>query len=366
VGDAGALIERVLGRGDAGDDPASALVLADWAQERGDLPLVAAALDRAFGLAPGDVAVGRRRAECLAQLAVSEHGLVFRYVPAGTFLMGSPGGDADERPVHAARTAGYWLTDTPVSWAAYCELMGWEPPPNGMPKAGEEAASFALGFEHRIRMQYCETETLRAMDWHAHAQDDRIGALFPKPPRRQAERPWTWDAKPMVACSWQEAEDLGRTLSTPTVSYGLPTEAEWEKAARGGLIGKRYSWGDEAPDAARCDFDHFGEFAIRPPRELPPNGYGLHGMCGGVWEWTADTYDALAYLAARPPVPADRELPRALRGGSFTDCADAVTVSFRMALTSSDWRSDTPGGEHATPNVGFRLFRRPGTATALR
>src|SRR5207245_2031851 len=134
--------------------------------------------------------------------------------------------------------------------------------------------------------------------------------------------------------------------------YGLPSEAEWERAARGGLIGQRYSWGDERPDPSRCDFDHFEEFHLAEPRSLPPNGYGLYGMCGGVSEWTSSPYDALAYHPRRPdggPNPTNR----VLRGGSSADGAEAVTVSFRATIVGWDPETDVPYDDADNPNVGF-------------
>jgi formylglycine-generating enzyme required for sulfatase activity len=350
------LTERVLGQAGAGGDRGAALVLADAAIERGEPALLAAALDRAWGLDPTDARVAALRAQALDALALREHGLVFRYVPEGSFLMGSEHGDLDERPVHPERTAGFWLTEVPVSWADACRLLDWEPPPAGHPRTLE--GGFSLNLENRIRLQYCETQTLRAVDWHSHAGLELTGPV----PRRDPTAPDAWGDKPMVAVAWQVAAELGALLSTPGVTYGLPTEAEWERAARGGLIGKRYSWGDEPPSEARCDFGHFGTFVIRPPRELPPNGYGLFGTCGGVWEWTADPYDALRYHPRRPQTSFAEEAPRVLRGGSFVDEEAAVTVSFRMALTSEHFRAERDGGwrrnEQLTPTVGFRLVRR--------
>ncbi len=351
-----AMVTRVLGRS-TDDDPGDALVLADAALERGDQRLAAAALDRAFSLAPENESTARARAAALDALELREHGLVFRYVPTGTFLMGSTRGDLDEQPVRAVRVDGFWMTDVPISWAHSCELMGWVAPPQGVPENGE--GSFMLAQENKIRLQYCESETLAAGDWHAHAEPTLFGEVH----RRAEAGALDYSVKPMVAVSWQAAEALGERLSGgDAVHYGLPTEAEWERAARGGLAGKRYSWGDEAPDPSRCDFGHYGSFVIRPPRELPPNGYGLYGMCGGVWEWTADFYDALAYHPQRPPSTFTSLSPRTLRGGSFTDDALAVTVSFRMALSASLWSAERGRGQHDTPNVGFRLVRREGAA----
>lgn len=356
------LVEQVLGRGDAGESPAAARVLADAALEAANRPLAAAAFDRAYGLDPADGKVAAARAQLLSQLEVREHGLVFRFVPAGTFLMGSTSGDLDEQPVHPRRVGAFWLSDTPITWEDYCRLMDWSPPPEGAPRIADERA-FGLGIESRIRLQYCESQTLRAVDWHAHAGG--MEEHFGNPPRADAAAPQDWGQKPMVAVSWQAAEELGAALSTAAVEYGLPTEAEWERGARGGLIGKRYSWGDEPPDPSRCDCDHFGTFALRPPRSLPPNGYGLHGMCGGVWEWTSSSYDALAYHPRRSEPKTAELTQRVLRGGSFTDGPAAVTVSFRMAGCSEHWKApptqwnrDAGPRVHNSPNVGFRLVRR--------
>jgi formylglycine-generating enzyme required for sulfatase activity len=341
------LIERVLGRGDREDDAAHARVLADLAQEQGDKPVLAAALDRAFGLAPDDEQLQRLRAQVLNELTLEEHGLVFRYVPAGTFLMGSTTGDVDERPVHAVRVPAFWITDVPVSWADYCRLMGWEAPPDGSPPDRELDGPFpAQMLENRVRLQYCETGTEEARDWHAHAGGE---ALFGRVPRN-TEAPHEYASKPMIAVSWDTAAALGARLSTETVQYGLPTEAEWERAARGGRIGARYAWGDEPPDATRCDCARFGKFSLLPSRALPPNDFGLFAVCGGVSEWTFDYYDALAYHPRRPPPDFAANAPRVLRGGAFTDDEEAVTVSFRMSLTSEQ------GG--ASPTVGFRIVRR--------
>jgi formylglycine-generating enzyme required for sulfatase activity len=125
------------------------------------------------------------------------------------------------------------------------------------------------------------------------------------------------------------------------------------------LIGARHSWGDEPPTPERCDFDHFGDFSIRPMRTYPPNGYGLYAINGGVWEWTRDWYDRDYYRLAPahdPEGPGQGE-EKVLRGGSWADCAEVVTVTFRMSRGSRSWKDGEWGG-HFAPNIGFRLSRR--------
>lgn len=336
----------------------------------GDLPAAATALDLAWGRAPGDAAIAAARMRVLDALAVVEHGILFRYVPAGAFLMGSELGDPDEQPAHWVETDAFWLSETPVTWSMYCDLMGYSPPPEGFPPdvAGLEKA-FANEY-NKLRLQYCETETVRAADWHASAPEqvwtrgtgEMVTAreLFGEVARRDPRRPWEYDQKPMVGVAWEQARALADRLTAAAsgVAYQLPTEAQWEKAARGGLAGARYAWGDEPPTPARCDFDRFREFSLLVPRTLPPNGYGLFGMCGGVWEWTGDWYDA-EYYAHSPvanPVGPAMGTERVLRGGSWADCASAVTASFRMSLRvrSADGEQQ---GELMTPTIGFRLCR---------
>ncbi len=162
----------------------------------------------------------------------------------------------------------------------------------------------------------------------------------------------------MIAVGWQEAEELAAHLTTAEVCYGLPTEAQWEKAARGGRIGARHAWGDEKPTQDCCDFDRFREFAILPMTTFPPNDYGLYAVNGCVWEWTRDWYDSDFYRVSPdndPQGPAEGK-QKVLRGGSWADYAEVQTVSFRMARGSRSWH-DAEWGENRTPNIGFRLCR---------
>jgi formylglycine-generating enzyme required for sulfatase activity len=341
----------------------------------GNLEGAATVYDRAFGLDPTDEEVRAGRDRVLEALAVTEYGLHFRYVPGGSFLMGSLDGEADERPWHPVWLSPFWLSETPVSWEAYCQLMDWEAPPVGLPRGqtgrqwdlSEDRGLFFLYHANKIRLQYCEDSTLRARDWHSHhpgqtwqhaGQTQTAQEVFGAPERSDPEAPWAYGAKPMVAAAWQEATELAARLSTPGVRYSLPTEAQWEKAARGGLIGARYAWGDEPPTSECCDFGRFREFSVRPMKTFPPNAYGLYAMCGGVGEWTGDWYDSEAYrrsIMTDPTGPAEGQ-QKVLRGGSWADCAEAVTVSYRHAAASSG-RNDQPQLGSYSPNYGFRLCR---------
>lgn len=363
-------------------DPRLLFEIAARLEDEGNLEGAATVYERAFGLDPTDEEIGAARARVLDALSVTEHGIHFRYVPGGSFLMGSLDGEEDERPWHPVWLAPFWMAETPVSWEAHCRLMDWEPPPRGLPRDYEarrmeyfERGLAGIG-AYKIRLQYSEDRTTRAVDWHAHVPDEpgppsaagpARPLYHPRPPRSDPGAPWRYDTKPVVCVPWQEATALAERLSAPGVRYALPTEAQWEKAARGGLIGARYAWGDEPPTRENCDFGRFHEFSIRPMKTFPPNGYGLYAMCGGVWEWTVDWYDATFYGQSPmtdPQGPPEGE-DRVVRGGSWADCAEAVTVTYRMACAVGGRRHDgVPGG--ATPNVGFRLCRMAGPNRLLQ
>lgn len=357
--------------------------------ERENQPHMATtAYDRAFGLAPERGYIVEARQKLLNELAITEHGIHFRYIPAGTFLMGSENGDPDERPVHPVYLDAYWMSETPISWAKFCEIMEFLPPPQGyLPDDGHKSfpkrivdtlASFGLiiGTDtswiktlqavRQICLQYCESETLFGKhNWHNHHPEfnpefvalpdhvpeeivKQIRLASSRPQRADNEAPYTYDQKPMVSVDYHAAIAMASKLSGSGVSYRLPTEAEWEKAARGGLIGAKYAWGNQAPSQEICDFERFNDFSIRKSKQFPPNAYGMYAMCGGVWEWVMDRYDA-QYYATSPrdnPKGSKQGEEYVLRGGSWADDADAVTVCYRS--------SSAHGG---AANIGFRLCR---------
>lgn len=350
-------------------------------EKQNALEAAASAYDAAYGLAPKREDIKSARMRLLDQLSTVEHGIVFRYIPAGTFLMGSDSGDPDEQPVHPVRLGAYWLSETPISWAKFCELMDFQPPPNGLPDKKWQARQsqswmqqvmellpvdyqdsdmweWAVNANTRICLQYCENETTRATDWHAHVPTmewqksdgtlETSADLFGQPPRTNQDIPFGYDQKPLVAVNYATACALGLRISSEYMQFRLPTEAEWEKGARGGLIGETYAWGSNLPTHNVCDFARFEEFSLLKPKSFPPNGYGLYAMSGSVWECTSDWYDSEYYASSvlQDPTGPEQGKEHVLRGGSWTDDAEAVTVSYRMS-----------GQDGSAANIGFRLCR---------
>jgi formylglycine-generating enzyme required for sulfatase activity len=333
------------------------LDIARQLERDGNLEGAATVYDRAFGIEPHNAEVRGERQMVLDALTVEEHGMVFRYIPAGVFLMGNPRGTADEQPWHPVWLEACWLADRPLDWDTYCRLMGY-PAPVALPRqpgpgAGLEDEGWAYGGLNRLRLQYCEDHTTAAHDWHEHIPPEQAPAGhsgFDTPPRTDPQAPWTYREKPLICVSWERAESVGERISTEQVRYTLPTEAQWEKAARGGLIGAQHAWGDAPPSRDNCDCDRFRELSILPSTTFPPNGYGLYARNGGVWEWCRDWYDRDYYRASPEHDPEGPETgeEKVLRGGSWADCVDVQTVSFRMAC---------PPANCHTPNIGFRLCR---------
>lgn len=247
-------------------------------------------------------------------------------IPGGRVTMGSVEGYLDEGPVHEVTVDGFWLDRTEVTVAAFerfvtatgyrteAERFGW----SGVFQPG-------VGGWHRVD----------GADWR-----------HPEGPAAPPAGP----DEPVTQVSWHDA-----IAYAAWAGKRLPTEAEWEAAARGGLVGRRFSWGDDPCPGPRCAANWWqGRFPLEdegrdgfrgraPVGQFPPNGYGLVDMAGNVWEWTADWYDA-GYYRTSPsvdPLGPAAGTERSMRGGSFL-CATTACFRFRVSARS-----------HATPETGL-------------
>ncbi len=241
-------------------------------------------------------------------------GMVF--VPAGEFQMGSEDTEAqeDEHPVHTVFLDAYMMDIYPVTNAEYRDFIQANPQWRKTDTYEEDTSITRWGY-------------LR--DWK--------DGIFPE---GKADHPVTW-------VSWYAAMAYALWKGKR-----LPTEEEWEKAARGGVDGKKYPWGDYIHDININTDD------TTPIRNTPANGYGLYDMSGNVWEWCLDAYNSDFYSTSPPQNPFSEiasvpwvmnnfrnvKSPRVLRGGIWDIDSQGVRVSHRLSGNPTD----------TFPTFGFR------------
>ncbi len=247
-------------------------------------------------------------------------------VPAGEFLMGASDAEEDERPVHRVFVAEFHIGRFPVTqdeYARFVRTTGYPAPAvRNLPlvtAAGKE------GLFKELAAPYV---------W----EGDR-------PPAGHGSHPVVllrYDDC-VAYCRWLSGE-IGRVAR-------LPTEAEWEKAARGGLEGGRFPWGSEI-DQSKCNFlndaSAKAQRGTRPAGTYEPNGFGLYDMAGNVWEWVSDWYAKDYYASSGPKDPGGpvNGTIRIVRGGSW--------VNEDTAMLRCAYRHKVPHDTYAY-SIGFRI-----------
>jgi len=276
-------------------------------------------------------------------------------VPAGSFAMGDAFGEgypADgELPVHSVTLGAFHIDVTAVTNAAFAAFVADTGYVTEAEQLGLSAVFHLLARAERSDILGAATGTpwwlvVRGADWR-----HPYGPASVAPPNH-----------PVVQVTWHDA-----LAYAAWAGKRLPTEAEWEYAARGGLAGARYPWGDELRPRSRwrCNIwqgtfpthntAEDGFLGTAPVKQYAPNGYGLFNVAGNVWEWCADwsAADTYARRAGTPvvdpsgPAEPDASGRRVMRGGSFL-CHDSYCNRYRVAARSGN----TP--DSAACNIGFR------------
>ncbi|HWN37315.1 MAG TPA: formylglycine-generating enzyme family protein [Gammaproteobacteria bacterium] len=302
------------------------------------------------------------------------------FVPAATFLMGSDHHYPEEAPAHVVAVDAFWMDRYPVTnrdfdrfvrATGYVTLAERPVDPALYPGAKPEfLVPSSVLFEKPagrvdLRNAYNWWRYIPGADWR-----------HPRGPRSSLQGLWN---HPVVHVAFEDA-----TAYAKWAGKELPTEAEWELAARGGLDGAEFVWGDElAPNGELRANTWQGEFPWQntledgyewtaPVGSFPPNGYGLHEMAGNVWEWTTDWYSSSheggtsACCAPTNPRGGSLEqsfdpaqaikIPRkVMKGGSYL-CAPNYCRRYRPAARMAQ-PIDT-----STCHLGFRCIVRSAPA----
>jgi formylglycine-generating enzyme required for sulfatase activity len=273
-------------------------------------------------------------------------------LPGGTFLMGTDypqGFPADgEGPVRPVRLSPFRIDRYPVTnteFARFVESTGY----------ATDADRFGWSFvfwSHipASRFEDVVEDTVVAMPWWCKVPGARWDA--PEGPGSDIRRR---DNHPVVHVSWRDA-----AAYAAWAGKALPTEAQWEYAARGGLEQKLYPWGDELTPEGRhlCniwqgqfpreDTAHDGYAGSCPVDAFPANGYGLYSVAGNVWEWCADWFTITHSMHAQqdPSGPQAGEV-KVMKGGSFL-CHASYCNRYRVGARTAN------SIDSSASNIGFR------------
>jgi formylglycine-generating enzyme len=300
------------------------------------------------------------------------------WIPGGTFRMGSDRHYPEEAPSHRATVAPFWIDCTPVTNRQFREFVAATDHVS-YAEIAPDPKDYPGALPHMLKAgSLVFTPPRRPVDlsdWRGWWKFE-FGANWRRPYGRGRSNHGL-DDHPVVHVALQDAEAYAAWAGK-----ALPTEAEWEYAARGGLDDVEFAWGDELTPGGRHMANTWqgafprenvvtdGYARTSPVRAFPPNGYGLFDMIGNVWEWTTDWYSARH--AADPPKACC--IPENPRGGREADSYDQCEPSARIPrkvvkggshLCAPNYcRRYRPAARHAQPidtsmsHVGFRCVIR--------
>ena len=307
------------------------------------------------------------------------------WIPGGEFSMGSDdprgsicgGPDAmpDARPIHRVSVDGFWMDQTEVTngqFEKFARATGYVTVAERTPTQAEFPTAPPENLVAGSTVFTLTPEPV-PLDNHFHWWRYEPGANWRHPDGTGSDLKGR-EKHPVVHLAYDDAAAYAKWAGRR-----LPTEAEWEFAARGGLTGKLYAWGDELKPGGRAaantwqgvfpvkDTAEDGFAGLAPVAQFPPNGYGLYDMSGNVWEWCGDWYRPDTYARHRlaghvtrnpqgPDTPYDPAEPtekkRLHRGGSFL-CTDQYCTRY-MVGTRGKGEVST-GSNH----LGFRCVKTP-------
>lgn len=260
---------------------------------------------------PAAIAAAQAKATIGTSWMEPVSGIELVYVPMGKFSMGSlvGQGDSDEHPQHILNVDSYWIGKTEITTAQFRQFMDGS---GYATRTYWTAAGWEWRSRHNITQPYC---------W--------------------PNRNMNGDNQPVVCVSWYEAKAYTEWLSQAIgLTVRLPTEAEWEKAARG-TDGRMYPWGNEEPTA---DLANYGR-TVGKTKDVGSyltgaSPYGAMDMAGNVWEWNTNPY-----VASDGRENMDAEGLRMLRGGAWDYYLSSVRGAYRLR--------NLP--EHRDDDIGFRV-----------
>ena len=277
-------------------------------------------------------------------------------VPGGEFLMGSDAFYPEEAPVRRAAVDGFWIDEHPVTVAEFRRFVkatghvtGAERPPDAADYPDADPALLVPG-----SLVFSPADGPVDLSDFRNWWEWKPGAFWRRP-EGPGSNVGGRELHPVVHVAYADAVAYARWAGKE-----LPTEAEWEFAARGGLVQNVFAWGDEfAPRGRMMANTWQGEFPMQntqddgyertsPVGAFPANGYGLYDMTGNVWEWTADPFTGARACHGPPPGDIPRQV---IKGGSHL-CAPNYCLRYRPAARQAESVDTT------TCHIGFRCVIR--------